>query len=96
MRSGGRWWRGWIEILFLPGLRTCPITDFEKGRPGFMVSHPFAKSANGSGTERWWRVDSGQIPVFGQILRVENRGARPCFRMVGARGKVTNRTGSYH
>src|ERR1035438_3268547 len=68
-----------VWIFSLPGLRTCPKTWFEEGRLGWRsrgVSHPFAKNANGWGTERLWRVDSGQIRVFGQVLKGESSPQR--------------------
>jgi len=53
-------------------LRTCPKNQVEGGLLRWRsrwVSHPFAKNANGWGTERLCRVGSGQIPFFGQLPR---------------------------
>ena len=50
-------------------LRFCPKTEFAVGRLRFVVSHPFAKSANGWGTERLWQVGNRRIGVPGLVLR---------------------------
>ncbi len=56
--------------------KVCPKTEF-KGLLGFVVSHPFAKNANGWGTERLCRIGSGQIEVLRQVPRAAAKPGRP-------------------
>jgi len=52
---------------------------FDTGGVGFAVSHPFAKNANGWGTEhlcteRLCRVGSGQFPVLDKFRALKSFG----------------------
>ena len=65
-------------------LRICPNTEFKevrvRGRSRW-VSHPFAKNANGWGTERLYLVEVGKSQLSDRFLKKRFR----CASRLGAR-----------
>jgi len=61
----------WVETRALARFargKSALRDGFLWGRLGFVVSHPFAKSANGWGTEDLRRMEEGKSQVLGRFL----------------------------